>query len=404
MKILIGDSFEQVGLDGLSSLGCQITHDSALKDDSLRDAIGQTSCDILIVRGTKVTAEMLDASPNLSLVLRAGAGYNTIDVAHASRSGIYVANCPGKNAAAVAELALGLMLALDRRIVDASIDLKAGRWKKKLYSEAEGIMGRTLGIIGMGQIGQLVAERAAAFGMNVIAWSRSLTPEFAEACGVTAMKSILDVAREADVLTVHVAATPETRAFMNGEVFEAMKPGSTFINTSRGEVVDYDALLSAMSSRSLRVGLDVFEKEPAGGEGEISDRIMQAGGIVAATPHIGASTQQAQNAIAIEAVRVVGHYVRTGEVLNCVNRLEKSIARAVLLVRHANKPGVLAHVLNIISHAEINIEEMENVIYDGAHAACAQIALDGPLSSDDLGKIRAGNRHILGVSQKIVEA
>lgn len=400
MKVLIADKFQPTGLARLKAAGCDVVTEPGLVGDALAAAVARSGCNILIVRGTKVGAPVFRDAPALALVIRAGAGYDSIDVAAASQRSVFVANCPGKNAAAVAELTIGLILALDRRIVDATADLRKGIWNKKGYSEARGLKGRTLGVVGKGQIGRLVIDRARALEMDVVAWSRSLSFEEAAALGVRRVASIAECAAACDVLTVHVASTPDTRRCISASVLEAMKPGAYFINTSRGDVVDYDALLKAIREKNLRVGLDVFENEPAGGTGEIADRILSSGGVVYATPHIGASTDQAQDAIAEETVRIVEHYISTGEVLNCVNLCGRTPAGFMLLVRHLNKPGVLAHVLNVISHANINVEEMRNVICEGAVSACAQIALDGALSDAALTQIRQGNANILGVSQQ----
>src|SRR5437868_13901991 len=261
MKVLIADKFEQSGRDGLQAMGCEISFQPDLKDDALVEAIAKEQPDVLVVRGTKVTEPMLAAGP-LKLVVRAGAGYNTIDVAAASRRGIYVSNCPGKNSIAVAELAFALILALDRRIADNVIALRQGEWNKKEFSKARGLYGRTLGLIGTGKIGQEMIPRARAFGMNVVAWSRSLTPERAAELGVERLDTPQAVARVADIVSVHLALKPETRSLVGADVFNSMKEGAIFINTSRGEVVDQAALVHAMRTRSLRAGLDVFASEP----------------------------------------------------------------------------------------------------------------------------------------------
>src|SRR5206468_6017641 len=171
MRVLVADKFEPSGIDGLHTAGCDVVYQPDLKDEALADAIRTTAAQVLVVRSTNVTAPMLEAGA-LSLVVRAGAGYNTIDVATASTRGIYVSNCPGKNAIAVAELAWALILAIDRRIPDNVADLRAGRWNKKEYSTARGLFGRTLGLLGYGNIGQEVARRAHAFGMPIVVWSR----------------------------------------------------------------------------------------------------------------------------------------------------------------------------------------------------------------------------------------
>src|SRR5882672_5751395 len=179
MLVLIADKFEQSGRDGLQAIGCEISFQPDLKDDALVQAITEHRPDVLVVRGTKVTEPMLAAGP-LKLIVRAGAGVNTIDVPAASRRGIYVCNCPGKNAIAVAELAFALILALDRRIPDNVADLRAGRWNKKEYSKARGLHGRTLGLLGLGSIGQEMARRARGFGMPVVVWSRRFASSTAE--------------------------------------------------------------------------------------------------------------------------------------------------------------------------------------------------------------------------------
>src|SRR6266851_2151922 len=210
MLVLIADKFEQSGRDGLQAIGCEISFQPDLKDDALVEAIGTAKPDVLVVRGTKVTELMLAAGP-LKLIVRAGAGYNTIDVAAASRRGIYVSNCPGKNSIAVAELAFALILALDRRITENVITLRKGEWNKKEFSRARGLYGRTLGLIGVGKIGQEMIPRAHAFGMPVVAWSRSLTPERAASLGIEQKVTPQEVARSADIVSVHLALKPETR-------------------------------------------------------------------------------------------------------------------------------------------------------------------------------------------------
>src|ERR671914_2924517 len=204
MRVLIADKFEQSGRDGLDAAGCDYSYQPDVKDEQLVEAIAHFRPDVLVVRSTKVTEPMFDAGP-VKLVVRAGAGYNTIDVAAASRRGVYVSNCPGKNAVAVAELAFALMLALDRRIADNVAELRAGRWNKKEFSKARGLLGRTLGLVGTGQIGREMVARARAFGMRVVAWSRSLTEERAAELGVERLDSPRDVARESDIVSVHVA-------------------------------------------------------------------------------------------------------------------------------------------------------------------------------------------------------
>ena len=393
MKILIADKFEESGRIGLRSIGCDISFQPDLKDDALVEAIAKERPDVLIVRGTKVTEPMLAAGP-LKLVVRAGAGYNTIDVAAASRRGIYVANCPGKNSIAVAELAFALILALDRRVADNVIALRAGQWNKKEFSKARGLFGRVLGLVGAGKIGQEMIPRARAFGMPVVAWSRSLTPERAEELGIERKDSPIDVARAADIVSVHVALKPDTKLLINSEFFKAMKDGAYFINTSRGEVVDQNALVEAIHAKGIRAGLDVFAIEPTSGVAEFTDPIGNEASVYG-THHIGASTDQAQEAIAAETVRIVKTFKETGQVPNVVNLAARTPATHRLVVRHRDRPGVLAQVLDAIKAEQINVQEMENIVFEGAEAAVARINLDKAPSDATLDRLRSGNSDII---------
>ncbi|HET7724400.1 MAG TPA: phosphoglycerate dehydrogenase [Propionibacteriaceae bacterium] len=389
MRVLIADSFERSGIDALTAAGMDVTVDPQLSGASLAEAVAAQRPDVLVVRSTKVPEEVLAAGP-LKLVVRAGAGYNTIDVAAASKRGIYVSNCPGKNSVAVAELAFGLILALDRRIVDNTVDLREGRWNKSAYSKGAGLYGRTLGLIGVGGIGSAMIARAKGFGMKVVAWSRSLTPERAEELGVVALPSPEAVAKAADVVSVHVALNDGTRGLCGTDFFAALKPGALFVNTSRGEVVDEAALAAAIADKGVRAGLDVFSDEPAGGSGEYAGEIGANPGVYG-THHIGASTAQAQEAIAAEAVRIITVFAATGEVPNAVNIAVTTPAVCSLVVRHLDRPGVLAACLDAVSRAGINVQEMSNTVFDGSEAAVATIRLEVEPSADLLEAIRAAD-------------
>src|SRR5438067_2490489 len=269
MRVLVADKFEPAGIDGLKAARCEVVYQPDLKDDALATAIRDTHAEVLVVRGTNVTASMLEAGAP-SLVVRAGAGYNTIDVATASKRGIYVSNCPGKNAIAVAELAFALILALDRRVPDNAAELRAGTWNKKEYSKARGLFGRTIGLLGYGNIGQEVARRAHAFGMPIVVWSRRFATGKADAAdrgeGAPGLNeapvptqiagTLQEVAERCDILSVHLALNADTRRIVNASVLERMRPGAYFVNTARGEVVDYVALEKTVREKHIRVGLD----------------------------------------------------------------------------------------------------------------------------------------------------
>lgn len=390
MKILIADKLSPTAISALEKLGAEVTASPDLTADDLPGAVGDA--EILIVRSTKVKKETIEAASGLSLIIRAGAGVNTIDLETASRKGIHVANCPGKNMDAVAELAIGLLIAADRRIADARNDLMNGQWKKKEYGKARGLKGRTLGIIGLGSIGKAVARRAKGLEMNVIAWSRSLTPEKADELDIGYCESAEKVAEVADAISLHLAAKAETKHLVNKKFLDSMKKGAILVNTSRGEIVDTAALKEAVKNNGLRVGTDVFENEPTGGVADFEDK--ELAGMVTCTPHIGASTDQASEAIATEAVRIVETYKETGKPANGVNMREKSSAITTLVVRHYNRVGVLAGVLDELRSGGINIEEMENAIFEGGEAASCTLKLDDQPSAELVGKIST-SEHVI---------
>lgn len=397
MKVLVADAFEKSGLDGLAALGCEVLYEPKLEGASLGARLAETGAEALVVRSTKVGVTEMEGASGLALIVRAGAGVNTIDLQTASARAIAVSNCPGKNAIAVAELTWGLILALDRRIVDQTNDLRAGVWNKSLYGKARGLAGRTLGVIGLGAIGREVVTRAKAFGMPIVAFSRTLDEAGAARLGVTNAASLAAVAAASDVVTVHVALTVETRGFLDDAFFAAMRPGAFFVNTSRGEVVDAAALAKAVAERGLRAGLDVFAKEPAGGNGVFEDDIVKNPAVIG-THHVGASTEQAQAAIAEETVRIVAAFASTGEVPNAVNLASRTPATHVLSVRHRDRVGVLAHVFGVLRAAGINVEKTENVVFAGAEAACARIQVGRAPQAAVLEEIQRGCADVLSIS------
>lgn len=395
MKVLIADALPENAVQSLSELGLDIDFRPKLSAGELPAAVGDAG--VLIVRSTRVTAETIAAAESLSLIVRAGAGVNTIDIDAANRRGIYVANCPGKNSIAVAELTMGLLLSLDRRIADNAADFRNGVWNKSVYSKAQGLAGDTFGIIGFGQIGCEVARRARAFDLKVYAWSRSLTHETAAEHGVTFCDSVEDLLGRCRIVSLHAALTPETRGLMNAQRIVMLQPGAVLLNTSRAELVDEAALVTAVRDGKIAAGLDVFADEPEGGSGEVHSALQQLPNALV-THHIGASTEQAQRAVSNEAVRIVREYATRGQVPNWVNRSQATSARCQLSVRHFDKPGVLANVLTELKQQNINAEELENVIFDGNLTACCTIKLDDQPSAETLARIRARTEEVISVT------
>lgn len=397
MSILIADKFPDSGLDRLRDMGLEVVSDPDLKEAALGEALAGAQPEILVVRSTRVEASHLDASDELALVIRAGAGVNTIDVEGASRRGIFVANCPGKNSIAVAELAFAHLLAADRRLVDGTVDLRNGVWNKKEYARAQGVYGSTLGLLGLGRIGQEMVGRAHAFGMNVVAWSRSLTPERAETLAIHDAESPVELARRSDVLSVHVALNEGTRHLVDAEVLAALPDGALVINTSRGGVIDQEALEREVEAGRLRAALDVFEGEPAAAQGSFDPGIFSLPG-VQGSHHIGASTAQAQEAVAEEVLRIVRSFHGEGDVPNCVNLAQTTPATHLLVVRHRDRVGVLAGVLDVLRAADINVQEVENIIFHGAEAASARLRLDKEPDDAVVEQVGTSSDHVLAVT------
>jgi len=395
MRVLVADKLPPAAITQLEASGLEVVVEASLKDETLTAAITAQSPEILVVRGTKVRSEMLGGG-SLGLIVRAGAGTNTIDIDAASEAGIFVANCPGKNGLAVAELALGLLISADRQIPSANADLRAGIWSKGRFSKARGLAGRCLGIVGGGTIGLALAERALAMGMRVLVWNRP-SPDAekrAKALGAEFEGDLDRLLAQVDAVSLHLAENDATRGIAGRPFFEKLKEGAIFLNTSRAGLVDEEALRWALDERGLRAGLDVFEGEGSGASGELDCPLVRHPSVFA-TPHIGASTDQAQEAVADEAVRVILSYQSTGNVPNVVNLARQSPASHLLIVKHLNRVGVLSAVFDGLRAAEINVEETENIIFVGAKTNVARIALDAAPSPALLQQLGQGNDHIL---------
>ena len=319
MKILFADKFPEAQLKQLQEQG----HDCDLQPDLDGDTLPQAvnDAEVLVVRSTKITSGTIGAAASLRLIIRAGAGTNTIDKDAAAVRRIPVCNVPGKNAVAVAELAMGLLIAIDRRIPENVIDLRAGRWNKKKYSVAQGLMGRHMGILGLGAIGLAVAERARAFGIHVYVVDkpdRSTQPrETLASLGLLTAPDLDTLLGTCDIISLHVPSAAETKGMVDREFLDKVQPGAIIINTSRGDVIDEEALLAAMNDKGVRAGLDVYADEPSAGEGTFSSALAIHPNTYG-THHIGASTDQAQEAVSEGVLEVINAFV-DGNVMHCVN-------------------------------------------------------------------------------------
>lgn len=386
MRLLLADKMDTQALDELRILGIEIISRPELTKDTLPEAL--EGIGILVVRSTEVTARAIEAGRQLNLIVRAGAGVHNIDVAAASARGIYVAACPGKNAIAVAELAMALALSLERRVVDATVELRQGRWEKTKYAAARGLYGRRIGVAGLGAVGREVVSRARAFGLEPIAWSRSLTPTKAQRLDVGFARTLEDLAARSDIFTVHLPLVAQTRGVIGRKVLEALPAGAIFVNTARSELVDHDALAEMIESKGLRVGLDVFPEAPDKSPASFESPLLSKG-IVYGTPHIGAATEQAQRAIAMETARIIRAFMTEENVPNVVNICATSPARYAVVIRMVDKVGVLANTLSVLKRHGINIEEISNTVFDGALATCTKMRVSNRPSDACLKEIAA---------------
>ncbi len=384
MKILCADAIASELLVPLTDAGHVVLVEPDLSADTIPARLAEWPADVLVVRSTKVTEAAIAASSDLGLIVRAGAGTDNVDKVAASAAGVYVCNVPGQNAIAVAELAMGLLLAIDRHIASGMADLANGQWNKGRYSKADGIFGKQIAILGLGEIGFAVAERARAFGMSVTALRKQNRSGSSLArirsAGITLVDDMDTLLGEADVVSIHVPKSEDTIGMVNADFLAKMPERAILLNTSRGEVVDEAALLAAMDERGIRAGLDVWPNEPSGKSTEWSSPLSTHPNVVG-SHHIGASTAQAQNAVANGTVEVISAYT-TGQVINCVNLMSEWSGEAILTVRHLDKVGVLAKVFDSLRSAGLNVSQMDNEVFEGAVAAVASISVNVEPSSE----------------------
>ena len=312
MHIVVADSLPASAIDLLRrEPGWTVDSRTGRPADELKTDLARA--DALIVRSaTTVTREVIDAAPQLRVIARAGTGVDNVDVDAATERGILVMNAPGANSVSVAEHAIALMLALSRGVSAADEAMKRGVWDKKKLVGAE-LRGKTLGVVGLGRIGQEVASRARSFGMTIVAHDPFISAQVAESLDIELL-SLDDVCRRAEYITLHVPATDETRRLFDRERLAACKPGARIVNTARGELIDEEALADAIESGAIAgAGLDVFENEPPG-----QSRLVKLRQVIA-TPHIAASTVEAQELVGTETAAAVRDYLLSGTMASAVN-------------------------------------------------------------------------------------
>lgn len=383
MRILYADQIDESRLTRLIDAGHECIVDGSITADTLPKHL--TGVDVLVVRSTKVTAEAIAAADRLGLIVRAGAGTDNIDKTGASGKGIFVCNVPGRNAIAVAELTIGLLLAVDRRIADNTAELRAGTWNKSGFTKADGLSGKRFGIIGLGDIGLAVAERAKAFGLSVSAErkpNRSTRVQQAiRTIGIRMVDSRDALLAESDVISLHVPKSADTLGMVNDDFLDKLPEGAVLLNTSRGEVVDEPALLRALDGGRVRAGLDVWKNEPSTGTGTFESTLARHPQVVG-THHIGASTAQAQRSVSDGTVEAIEAYI-SGSPIDCVNLRFEPSGTCSITIRHLDRVGVLAKVFAVLRSSGLNVQQMQNQIFQGGEAAVATINVS-EMPSDDV--------------------
>ena len=315
-KVLISDKMSPLAAKVFERFpAIELTIKTGMTPEQLAAEIGPYE-GLVIRSATKVTPEVLAAATNLKIIARAGSGVDNVDREAANTHGVRITNTPGGNTVTTAEHAIAMMMALSRHIPQATASMKAGKWEKSKFEGRE-IFGKTLGVIGLGNIGQIVADRAKGLRMTVIAHDKYVDPKKAAELGVE-LVSFDELLARADVITMHLNKSKETTGLINAEAFSKMKKGVFFVNCSRGGIVVEDALFEALSSGKVAgAALDVFEVEPPAPD----HKLLTLPNVIA-TPHLGASTVEAQDNVAVAAAEQVADFLVNGELRNCLNLKE----------------------------------------------------------------------------------
>ena len=385
MKILVACELPDPALEQLRTLASELVYAPSTAGPELRESL--TNVGVLVVGPTRVSPDLVARAAALQMIVRAGIGPGEVAVEEASAAGIFVTHCPDKHAEAIAELAFGLILALDRRIVENVLALREGRWARGEWAEARGLAGRTLGVLGWGPVGRLVARRARAFDLRVVAWSPRPATDVAAESDVEFCNWPRELARQSDIVTVH-AVEDESEVLVDAEFLQSLPEGAYLVHLGNPGAIDEAALARAIEERHLRVALDVFSSEPAGDSGRFRCRLCELPGVIG-TQHIGPLTQQAREATAAEVVRIVRAFVVSGEVLNCLNLCERSPATWQLVLRLRDQVGVMAAILEAVRADGVNAQEIVSRVFIGARAVWCAIALDERPSTEALQTIRA---------------
>jgi D-3-phosphoglycerate dehydrogenase len=341
MKVLVTDPIARDGIEILKAAGLDVEERLGLSPEELLEAV-QDADGLIIRSNTTVTKEVVNSAKKLKVVGRAGTGLDNVDITACNKRGIVVMNTPGGNTNSAAEHSIAMIMALSRHIPQATASMKAGKWEKKRFSGQE-VAGKTLGIIGIGRIGSIVSQLALGLKMQVVAYDPHIRPEMAKKLGVE-LTDLDDLLARADYISIHTPLTAETKGFVNAELFDKMKDGVMILNCARGGIINEQDLYVAMKSGKVAgAALDVFETEPTGKEHPLfsMDQFI-------CTPHLGASTIEAQENVAVAVARQISDFLTKGEVRNAVNMpsvSEETLVQLTPVLSLADKLGAFhAHL------------------------------------------------------------
>ncbi|MBK9126429.1 MAG: hydroxyacid dehydrogenase [Phycisphaerales bacterium] len=385
MKILVACELSAAALEQLASLG-DVSHRPDLTAAELRDAISDVG--VLVVGRLRVAADVIARAKTLQMIVHAGRGAAEVAVEEASAQGIFVTHVPDRHADALAELVFGLILALDRRLVEYTLALREGRWARSAHADARGLAGRTLGLLGCGMACRLIADRGRAFGMRAIVWSPTLVPTPGGTADLETYNWPREVARQADVVVVLPLPEDERGTLIDEEFLGSMKPGASLVHVGSPGAVDEQALAEVAPRRNLRVATDVYATAPTTDTARFRTRLADLPGFVG-TQQVATLTEQCRAATADEVVRIVRAFVVSGEVINPLNLTERSPATWQLVLRVRDQVGVMASILEAIRADGINAQEISSRVFLGAKAAWCTVALDERPSADALEAVRA---------------
>lgn len=390
MKIFVACELPDTALAKLESLGSELVVAPEIGGDDLAGRLADVA--ILVVGGTRVSGEAIAAAPALQMIIRTGADVSNIAVEDASAQGVFVVNTPLRDADAIAEFAMAAVLALDRQLLVHAGDLRSGaerpgQGRSGAALDAAGLSGRTLGVLGFGPVSAEIARRAVAFGMQVVAWTPRLATLPAARRTVEFCERPHELARMSHVVMAFSPAESDDGVFVDEEFLSSMRIGASLVLIGHAGAFDDAAIAAAVERRELRVALDIWPPEGSTETVRLRSRLLELPGVIG-TVRLADRTRQVQEAVAEAVVQRVRSYVVSGQVVDCVNLLERSPATWQLVLRLRDAVGVMAGIMDAIRTDGINAEEITTRVFAGAKAAWCTIALDERPSNEALRAIR----------------